>query len=430
MDSNRKTAYYTLMDVESKKSYSNIALNHHIICGKPDSPAFVRELVYGVLENKYLLDHIIDHFVSTGAAKLRNSDLTILRMGLYQIGYMDSVPSYAAVNESVDMAKKFAKGREGFINGVLRSYLKAPYEARLPDRSKDEIRHLSIKYSYEPWIIELWMEQYNKEFVEELLKAGNKTPDLAVRVNTHRISREDLIKRFQVKGVEAEPSLIAKNALRVKGSRLIEGKLYKSGLYSIQDESSMLAVEKLDPQPGEFIIDVCAAPGGKTLAIAEAMRNSGRVLAQDIYKRKINIIINESKRLGLENVEARTWDATKVDSALSEKADRVIVDAPCSGLGVIRRKPEIKYKRRTAEMDLLPRKQLDILQASSHYVKPGGILLYCTCTINPFENQRVVSEFLKKNPMFERLEALQLLPNVNDTDGFFICRMKKANRLI
>ena len=230
--------------------------------------------------------------------------------------------------------------------------------------------------------------------------------------------------------MEAEPSLIAKNALRVKGSRLIEGKLYKSGLYSIQDESSMLAVEKLDPQPGEFIIDVCAAPGGKTLAIAEAMRNSGRVLAQDIYKRKINIIINESKRLGLENVEARTWDATKVDSALSEKADRVIVDAPCSGLGVIRRKPEIKYKRRTAEMDLLPRKQLDILQASSHYVKPGGILLYCTCTINPFENQRVVSEFLKKNPMFERLEALQLLPNVNDTDGFFICRMKKANRLI
>ncbi len=430
MDSNRKTAYYTLMDVESKKSYSNIALNHHIICGKPDSPAFVRELVYGVLENKYLLDHIIDHFVASGAAKLRNSDLTILRMGLYQIGYMDSVPSYAAVNESVDMAKKFAKGREGFINGVLRSYLKAPYEARLPDRSKDEIRHLSVKYSYEPWIIELWMEQYNKEFVEELLKAGNKTPDLVVRVNTHRISREDLIKRFQAKGVEAELSCIAKNGLRVKGSRLIEGKLYKSGLYSIQDESSMFAVEKLDPQPGEFIIDVCAAPGGKTLAIAETMRNSGKVLAQDIYKRKISIILNEAKRLGLDNVEARTWDATKVDSALAEKADRVIVDAPCSGLGVIRRKPEIKYKRRTAEMDLLPRKQLEILQAASQYVKPGGVLLYCTCTINPYENQRVVSEFLKKNRLFERVEALQLLPNVNDTDGFFICRMKKADRLV
>lgn len=430
MDSNRKTAYYTLMDVESKKSYSNIALNHHIICGKPDSPAFVRELVYGVLENKYLLDHIIDHFVPSGAAKLRNSDLTILRMGLYQIGYMDSVPSYAAVNESVDMAKKFAKGREGFINGVLRSYLKAPYEARLPDRSKDEIRHLSVKYSYEPWIIELWMEQYNKEFVEELLKAGNKTPDLVVRVNTYRISREDLIKRFQAKGVEAELSCIAKNGLRVKGSRLIEGKLYKSGLYSIQDESSMFAVEKLDPQPGEFIIDVCAAPGGKTLAIAETMRNSGKVLAQDIYKRKISIILNEAKRLGLDNVEARTWDATKVDSALAEKADRVIVDAPCSGLGVIRRKPEIKYKRRTAEMDLLPRKQLEILQAASQYVKPGGVLLYCTCTINPYENQRVVSEFLKKNRLFERVEALQLLPNVNDTDGFFICRMKKADRLV
>lgn len=430
MGANRSTAYYTLMDVENKKSYSNISLNHHILRGKPDSPAFVRELVYGVLENKYLLDYIIDHFVPTGAAKLRPNELTILRMGLYQIGYMDSVPSYAAVNESVNMAKKFAKGREGFVNGVLRAYLKAPYEARLPDRSIDEIRHLSIKYSYEPWIIELWMEQYHKDFVEELLKAGNKTPELSVRFNVHRISREDMIKRFEEKGVDVIPSKIAKNGLRVKGSNLIKAKLYESGLYSIQDESSMLAVEKLDPQPGEFIIDVCAAPGGKTLAIAETMRNSGRVLAQDYYKRKVNIILNEAQRLGLENVEARTWDATRLDSSLLEKADRVLVDAPCSGLGVVRRKPEIKYKRKTAETDLLPRKQLEILSVASQYVKPGGVLLYCTCTINPYENQRVVSEFLKKNRLFERVEALQLLPNVNDTDGFFICRMKKVDRLV
>lgn len=430
MDSNRKTAYYTLMDVEQKKSYSNIALNHHIICGKPDSPAFVRELVYGVLENKLFLDHIVNHFVPTGVAKMKASDLTILRMALYQIGYMDSVPEYAAVNESVNMAKKFSRGREGFINGVLRAYIKSPYEAKIPDRSVDEIQHLSVKYSYEPWIIELWMDQFNADFVEELLKAGNKTPDMVIRVNPLKISREDLMKRLKAKDIEVELSALTQAGLRVKGSRLVDSKLYKGGLYSIQDESSLMAVEKLDPQPGDFIIDVCAAPGGKTLAMAERMGNYGRILAQDIYKRKLNIVADEAERLGLTIVETRTWDAAKADSALFEKADKVLVDAPCSGLGVIRRKPEIKYKKRTSELDILPRKQLEILQTSSQYVKPGGILMYSTCTINPYENQRVINDFMKKNPQFEKVEALQLLPNINDTDGFYICKLKKAEDLI
>jgi len=430
MDANRKTAYYTLMDVEQKKSYSNLALNHHIICGKPDSPAFVRELVYGVLENKFLLDHIIDYFVPTGVAKVKTSDLTILRMGLYQIRHMDSVPEYAAVNESVNLAKKFSKGREGFVNGVLRAYIKNPEAVALPDRNQDEIRYLSLKYSYEPWIVALWMDQFNTLFVEDMLEAGNKTPDLVVRVNRLKISREELAKRLASRGIEVVDSKLCENALRVSGSKIIESSLYKSGLYSIQDESSMVAVEKLDPQPGEFIIDVCAAPGGKTLAIAEKMGNIGRVLAQDIYKRKLNIVLTEAERLGLSIVEARTWDATRIDSTLMEKADRVLVDAPCSGLGVIRRKPEIKYKKKSGYLDSLPRKQLEILMSASQYVKPGGVLLYSTCTINPYENQRVVNDFLKKSPMFEKLEAIQLLPNINDTDGFYICKMKKAESLI
>lgn len=430
MDANRKTAYYTLMDVELKKSYSNIALNHHIICGKPDSPAFVRELVYGVLENKLLLDYIINHFVQTGIEKMKPSDLIILRMGLYQIGYMDSVPEYAAVNESVNLAKRFSRGREGFINGVLRAYIKNPDEAKLPERKEDEIKYLALKYSYEPWIIELWMDQYKPEFVEEMLIAGNKTPDLSVRVNALKLSREALKKRFLAKEIEVEESELCVNGLRVKGSRLIEGNLYKSGLFSIQDESSMIAIQKLDPQPGEFIIDVCAAPGGKSLAIAEAMGNTGKVLAQDIYKRKLNIVLNEAERLGLNIIEIRTWDATRADSSLHEKADRVLVDAPCSGLGVIRRKPEIKYKKKSSETDSLPRKQADILEASSKYVKPGGILLYSTCTINPYENQRVITDFLRKNPLFKKIQAIQLLPNINGTDGFYICKMQKSENLI
>lgn len=430
MDANRKAAYYTLMDVELKKSYSNISLNHHVILHKPDSPAFVRELVYGVLENKLFLDNIINHFVQNGICKVKTSDLIILRMGIYQISFMDSVPEYAAVNESVNLAKKFSRGREGFINGVLRSYIKNPEAAKLPDRTIDEIKYLALKYSYDPWIIELWMDQYKPEFVEEMLIAGNKTPDLSIRVNTLKLSRAALIKRFEAKEIEVTESRVCAKGLRVKGSRLIEGNLYKNGLFSIQDESSMIAVQKLDPQPGEFIIDVCAAPGGKSLAIAEAMGNTGRVLAQDIYKRKLNIVLNEAERLGLNIIEIRTWDATRSDDSLQEKADRVLVDAPCTGLGVIRRKPEIKYKRKSSELDSLPRKQADILEASSKYVKPGGILLYSTCTINPYENQRVVIDFLRRNPLFKKIEAIQLLPNINDTDGFYICKMQKSENLL
>ena len=183
MDINRKTAYYTLMDIETKKSFSNLSLNHHIIVCNPPSPAFVRELVYGVLENKLLLDYIIDKLVPTGAAKVKTSDLVVLRMGIYQLGYMDKVPEYAAVNESVNLAKKFCKGRQGFINGVLRTYTKEKYTIKLPDRTEDEIRYLSIKYSYAPWIIRLWLERYDIDFVEELLAAGNETPDVTIRMN-------------------------------------------------------------------------------------------------------------------------------------------------------------------------------------------------------------------------------------------------------
>jgi 16S rRNA (cytosine967-C5)-methyltransferase len=427
MDANRKTAYYTLADIESKRSYSNIALNHQIICGKPQSPAFVRELVYGVLENKMLLDYFIDHLVPTGSAKLRTSDRIVLRMGLYQLGYMDSVPEYAAVNECVNLAKRFCRGREGFINATLRAYITNKDKIDLPDRDEDEIRYLSIKYSYEPWIIELWLNQYDIEFVEELLKAGNATPDVVIRANWLRIVREDLIKRLEEMGCTVESGKLYEDALHVKnGGALIDSKLYKHGMFSIQDEASMLTAAMIDPKHGELIMDVCAAPGGKALAIAERMDNKGKIIASDIYIRKLGIINKEAQRLGVTIIETRSWDATKVDSEMVEKADRVLVDVPCSGLGVIRRKPEIKYKKRTSEMDSLPTKQLQLLSASSKYVKPGGVLVYSTCTINPEENQKVIAEFLKKNPSFAKEEAVQLMPNVNGTDGFFICKMKKG----
>lgn len=430
MDENRKTAYFTLMDVETKQAYSNIALNHHIIRGKPESPAFVRELVYGVLENKIYLDYIIEQFVNTPVCSMKKSDRTVLRLGIYQLKFLGGVPEYAAVNETVNLAKKYCRGREGFVNGVLRSFIRAGKEVPLPDRAKDEVYYLSVKYSYEPWIIELWLEEYASDFVEELLAAGNKTPDLVIRVNFLKTSREDLKKRIIAKGYRAEDGHLCKEALHVEGQGLLGGKLFESGMFSVQDESSMLVVNSLDPRPGETVMDVCAAPGGKSLAIAEKMQNSGKVVSWDIYRRKLAIIDKEAQRLGITNITTKTWDATRVDSSMAEKADRVLVDAPCSGLGVIRRKPEIKYKRKTREIEDLPKTQLAILSASSKYVKPGGVLVYSTCTISPLENQQVVKDFLKKNPVFIKEEELQLLPNVHNTDGFYICKMKKDDCLI
>ena len=372
MDTNRKTAFFTLMDVESKKSYSNIALNHHIKLSRPNSQAFVRELTYGVLENKMLLDHIIDQLASSGIEKIKTADLVILRMGIYQLRFMDSVPEYAAVNESVALAKRYAKGREGFINAVLRAYTKNRYSISLPDRTEDEVKYLSIKYSYEPWIVEMWLEQFSVDFVEDLLRAGNATPDTTIRLNWLKVMKEDLIDSLTAKGFEVTEGKLCDNALHVKGSGLLDTAMYKSGLFSVQDEASILVSVMLEPRQGDTVVDVCAAPGGKTL-----------------------------------------------------KADRVLVAVPCSGLGVVRKKPEIKYKKRTEEIDLLPRKQLEILSASAEYVKPGGIIIYSTCTINPYENQRVIASFLKKNTKFKKEEAVQLLPNINGTDGFFICKMRK-----
>lgn len=430
MDINRKTSYLALVDVESKKAYSNLAINHQVIVNKPNSPGFVRELVYGVLENKITLDYYIDMLVNDGIKSLKTAELTIMRMGIYQIGYMDSVPEYAAVNESVVLAKKYCRGKSGLINGVLREYLNKKIQLRLPDRGEDEINYLSVKYSYAPWIIEMWLEHYSTNFVEKLLEAGNETPPMTIRLNWLRVMKKDLIKKLESRGYEVENGVLCQNAINVKGSKLLDSDMYKLGMFTPQDESSMLVAEKLDPKHGDIVMDVCAAPGGKTTAIAERMNNTGKIIASDIYRRKLDLIDKEAERLGIKNIETRSWDATRVDSSMIEKADRVLVDAPCSGLGVVRRKPEIKYKERTMDMDLLPKKQLAILSASSAYVKPGGTLVYSTCTINPKENEKVVEAFLKKNTSFKKEERMLLLPSVNGTDGFFICVMKKDNGLV
>ena len=430
MDINRKVSFLILKNVEEHKAYSNISTNSSIARNKPTNPAFVRELVYGVLRNKIYLDFIISGFVKTPIDKINTNDVTIIRMGLYQLLFMDSVPEYAAVNESVILAKQYSKGRDGFINGVLRQYLRDKDYVTLPDRAEDEVLYLSTKYSYLKWIVEMLIEDYGVERAESLLAAGNIRPVLSIRANELRTNREDLKTRLEDKGFTITDSERFDNMLFIKGYGLLDDSMYKSGLFSIQDEAAYMAVKALDPMPGEYVVDVCAAPGGKTMAIAEEMENLGEIKAIDYYKKKLILIEEAAKRLGITIVETWSWDATRSDPDLLEKADRVLVDVPCSGIGTVRKKPEIKYKEWDEEFESLPEKQLDILVSSSRYVKRGGILVYSTCTLLERENEEVVRKFLRFDKDFEKVEIIKLTPDEDGTDGFFICKMKRKDSIV
>jgi len=427
LDKARRAAYIALRDVEEDKAYSNIAIQNVLNKYFKGHVGFVRELVYGTIRMQLYLDYIIGKFIKTPVEKLHISDRILLRMGLYQLINLGSVPDYAAVSETVELAKRYSKGREKFINGVLREYLRDKDRAELPPREEDEVRYLSLKYSFAPWIVKMWMDDFkNVEQVEKLLNASNRRPDLSIRVNTLKTDPEGLKKRLEKLGFTVTVDKDLPDIFYIEGDGPMGLGLFKQGLFTAQGKASRVAVEKLGAKPGETVIDVCAAPGGKTMAIATMMKNMGRIIATDIYKRKLKLIEDEAVRLGVKIVEAWSWNGRVVDSDLVDVADRVLVDAPCSGLGTVHHKPEIKYKEFDSSMESLPRMQLDILKASAHYVKPGGILVYSTCTISKRENQDVVDAFLRGSGGFEALEKIQLLPTEEKTDGFFICKMKRV----
>ena len=429
MDINRKTSYLTLFEIEKNGAYSNIELNNQINKNEPNSPAFVRELVYGVLENKIYLDYILDILIPSGLRQVKTSDITILRMGIYQIAFMNSVPEYAAVNESVSMAKKFCKGRDGFINGVLRGYIKKKDTIKLPKKDEDLVGYLSIKYSFLPWIVELWISQYGAEDAEKILCASNEKPNLTIRINQLKTDRSTLKKILIELGFSAIESTLSDKVLIVSGSGILETQVYKDGLFSVQDEASVIAIETLGPKENEIVADVCAAPGGKSLAIAELMGNKGKIYSMDIYDHKLSLIEGEAKRLGISIINVLNHDGQIPEESLINKCNKVLVDGPCSGLGVIRKKPEIKYKTITDDGVALGEKQLQILSVASKYLLDGGTLLYSTCTINKIENESVIEHFLNINKNFDLVEKKQFLPNIDGTDGFFICKMKKTHNL-
>ena len=381
-----------------------------------------------MLENKYLLDYKISRLIRGKIKDVRPQDLTILRSGIYQLEYMNSIKSYTVVNESVKIAKKFAKGRDKFVNAILQRYAREGKNLNPVPKSEeisDIISFWKIKYSFETWILKLFVNQFGLVETENILKSLNRHPNFFVRTNLNEISRDELQKKLKAMGIESVASERTDTALKLFGKNLIDNSLYERGFYSVQDESSQILIKEMEIEKNLCVVDVCAAPGGKTFAIAERMKNTGIVYSRDIYMHKIKKIENEAKRLRLGNVQASLWDGTKPEADLVEKCHRVLCDVPCSGLGIIARKPEIKYRKNSKEIKKLYEIQFEILRASAKYLKKDGILLYSTCTINRDENEAIVERFLKENIDFKLEKKILLLPNRDDTDGFFIAKIVK-----
>ena len=354
----------------------------------------------------------------------------VLRTALYQIKFM-RVPVSAAINEAVKLVKKRGFGRlSGFANAVLRRI--SEVEIKLPEKEDHLVEYLSIKYSFPQWMIRFWLAHYSKDFVEKLLAASNISPDITICANVLKTNSEKLQLKLEKEGVKVLPGKITDNALHItESSDLTKLESFQEGLFHVQDEASILAVDILSPQPGEKILDVCAAPGGKSLLSAEKMGNTGKIVSRDIYRHKLELIEESAKRLEIDIIETELKDALIEDD--DELFDRVIVDAPCSGLGIIRKKPDIKYNRTGEDIDSLVKIQKQILASSAEKVKPGGVLVYSTCTICPKENEKNAMWFQENFPFIlesitfqgEKKEFLQLFPHVDETDGFFIAKFRR-----
>ncbi len=426
----------------AENAYSSIILDNELKKSSLDDrdKRFAANLFYGVLENEQLLDHTIRSLLTNKKTKIENDVRLILRMGLYQLKFMDKVPDSAAVNESVLMAKKNGLQRaSGMINGMLRSFIRNNKQIPLPDRTKNEKLWLSVNYSCPMWLIELWINDYGTEICESVLECISGRPPIYARVNSVRTDTESLISALNSDGAEAKAVDWLENAVEICNAGSIEElEAYRNGLFHIQDLSSQLCCAVLDPQPCDTVLDVCAAPGGKSFTAAERMNNEGKVISCDIHSHRVGLIDDGAKRLGLEVVEATERDALTGDNL---PADRVLCDVPCSGLGIIRRKPDIKNKN-AETIAQLPEMQYDILCRSALNVKPGGVLVYSTCTLCSAENSKIAERFLDSNDEFEpypfELPAsvkrkikdepdfmLTLFPFTADTDGFFIARFRR-----
>lgn len=436
MKTARQIAVEALGKVNGSKGYSNIVIDKALEQSGLDlrDAAFATALFYGVLERMLTLDHCIAGFSKTPVEKLTPQVREILRVSLYQILYMDSVPDSAAVNEAVNLTRVFRKeSAGGFVNGVLRAFLRSG--KRVPRMAGSRADQLSIQYSCPVWLVQLWLDSYGEENTEGILKTSLGRPPVYIRVNTLKTTADALSVQLEEEGAVVRRDEMEENCLRVSGTGDVTAlPAFQEGLFHVQDKSSQLCVKALDARPGMRVLDICAAPGGKSFTAAQWMHGEGELLAMDLYRARAALVAEGAQRLGICCIAAKEGDASRYNSKLG-LFDRVLCDAPCSGLGIIRRKPEIKYKN-PEELGEIPQLQYNILSNSANYVKKGGILLYSTCTLNPGENEGVVERFLAEHRDFAPCRLPQslgssghtvtLFPHQGDTDGFFISTMERV----
>lgn len=433
----REVALNIINRVLIEGAYSNLVLSNELNESDLNEKdrALATELVYGTIRRKKTLDMIISNYIKD-ISLMDERVLNILRMAIYQMHFLDKVPEFAACNEAVELAKQISVQDSKLVNGILRSYTKNPDDMDV----KDKIDRLVYQYSYEPWFIRMVYKQYGEENGRKILSGLNATPKVTVRVNASKADYDEVYEKLEELGYDVEEGYACPEAIIIKGGSSIENnELFKEGLITVQDESAMLVSPILDLKEGDIALDLCAAPGGKTTHIAELLEGTGKVHAFDLHENKLSLINENLERLGLNNVEVDVMDATKLDPKYVAYADKVLIDVPCSGLGIIRKKPEIKWnKSRKSLKDLVPT-QREIMENAWAYSKNGGTMIYSTCTLNTEENQDNIEWFLNKhkdakvekiflgnmdNFIYNNDGSLTILPN-EYMDGFYICKISK-----
>lgn len=436
-----------LLEVTRDGEYSHIALrnvlNKYQYLDKKER-AFITRVTEGTLEHMIEIDYIIDQFSKVKVNKMKPVIRCILRSAVYQLKYMDSIPDSAVCNEAVKLAsKKGFHNLKGFVNGVLRNISRNLDQITYPDK-KDYLNYLSVTYSMPVWILKQWLACYEKETVETMLVDFLKEKPTTIRCNLSQCTVEELVESLEKEGVHVDKHPYLPYALWISSyNYLAELESFQKGMFSVQDISSMMVAQLAAPKEGDTVIDVCAAPGGKALHVAELLHGTGHVEARDLTDYKVNLIQENILRAGVENMTAKRWDATVLDEDSVGKADIVIADLPCSGLGVLGKKTDLKYKMTEETQKDLAELQRSILSKVQAYVKPEGTLIYSTCTIHEAENMDNVHWFLDAFPEFELVSiqeelcmelrssvqekgCLQFLPGVHESDGFFIAKFKRV----
>ena len=437
----RELALQTLTDILIDGAYSNHALSEQIEKNEltVQDKNFMTELVYGTLQHEQLLNFYVTPFFN---GKVKAWVRILIQMTLYQMLFLDSVPEHAAISEAVKIAKKRGGQFNGkLVNAILRELTRTPLPSL--DTIKDEAERLAVETSHPLWLIKLWSKQFGWEKTIQMARANNERVNVTIRVNGVRGTREELKQKLESEGITCEYGNLSQDALVILKGNVIKTKAFEQGWFYVQDESSMLVARALKPKHHSKVLDTCSAPGGKTTHVADLMRQTGTVYAHDVYEHKIKLIEDNVKRLGLTNVVATLQDATTLNERYeSDSFDAVLVDAPCSGLGILRRHPEVKITKQPSDLDEIMMIQKKILNTVAPLVKVGGTLVYSTCTVNRKENDKMVEQFLAQHPEYEldptlvnRLPEVlheqtkngmvQLFPGDYQTDGFFIACLKR-----